>query len=177
AAGCIDLNAPVAENLRSVARALGKDVEDLTVVILDRPRHEQVIQEIRRAGARIKLITDGDVAPAVAAGFESTGVDMLMGTGGAPEGVLAAAALYCLGGELQARLKPSNAEEVERCKKMGIADPDRVLFMKDLVRGEDVIFAATGITDGDLLKGVRYFGNGVATHSVVMRAKTGTIRF
>jgi fructose-1,6-bisphosphatase II len=177
ATGSIDLNAPVKENLKSAALALGKDVSDMTVVILDRPRHEGIIQEIRDAGARIKLITDGDVAPAVAAGFEDTGVDMLMGIGGAPEGVLAAAALYCLGGEIQARLKPETTEQVERCHKMGINDINRVLKMNDLVKGEDVIFAATGITDGDLLKGVRYFGNGVSTHTVVMRAKTGTIRF
>lgn len=177
AAGKIDLDAPIIDNLKAVADSLNKDVSDLTVVILDRQRHEKIIEEIRNAGARIKLISDGDVAPAIAVAFENTGVDMLIGIGGAPEGVLAAAGLKCLGGELQGRLKPSNKQELERCKKMGIKDVDRVLRMEDIVKGEDVIFSATGITDGDLLKGVRYFGDGASTHSLVMRAKTGTIRF
>lgn len=177
AAGKIDLNAPVLENLKAVADALNKSIGDLTVVILDRGRHEKLIREVRKAGARIKLITDGDVAPAIAAGFENTGVDMLMGIGGAPEGVIAAAGLKCLGGELQGRLVPQNEEEFERCKKMGLKDPNRVLTLDDLVKGNDVFFSATGITDGDLLKGVRYSGKGAITHSLVMRAKTGTIRF
>jgi len=177
AAGKIDLNAPVLENLKAVADALNKSIGDLTVVILDRERHEKLIREVRKAGARIKLITDGDVAPAIAAGFENTGVDMLMGIGGAPEGVIAAAGLKCLGGELQGRLVPQNEEEFERCKKMGLKDPNRVLTLDDLVKGNDVFFSATGITDGDLLKGVRYSGKGAITHSLVMRAKTGTIRF
>jgi fructose-1,6-bisphosphatase II len=177
AAGKIDLNAPVLENLKAVADALNKSIADLTVVILDRERHEKLIREVRKAGARIKLITDGDVAPAIAAGFENTGVDMLMGIGGAPEGVIAAAGLKCLGGELQGRLVPQNEEEFERCKKMGLKDPNRVLTLDDLVKGNDVFFSATGITDGDLLKGVRYSGKGAITHSLVMRAKTGTIRF
>lgn len=177
AAGKIDLNAPVIQNLKAVAEALDKKIEDLTVVILDRPRHEKIIKQIRKAGARIKLISDGDVAPAIATGFENTGVDMLMGIGGAPEGVLAAAGLKCLGGEMQARLKPQNQQEKERCYSMGITDLEKVLTMDDLVKSDDVYFSATGITDGDLLKGVRYFSKGAQTHSLVMRARTGTIRF
>jgi len=177
AAGKIDLNAPVVQNLKAVAEALDKKIEDLTVVILDRPRHEKIIKQIREAGARIKLISDGDVAPAIATGFENTGIDMLMGIGGAPEGVLAAAGLKCLGGEMQARLKPQNQQEKERCCSMGVTDPEKVLTMDDLVKSDDVYFSATGITDGDLLKGVRYFSKSAQTHSLVMRARTGTIRF
>ncbi|BDG61788.1 class II fructose-bisphosphatase [Caldinitratiruptor microaerophilus] len=179
AAGCIDITASVSANLKWVARAKGMDVSDLTVVILDRDRHRKIIQEVREAGARIKLISDGDVAPAVAACIENTGVDMLLGIGGAPEGVLAAAAVKAMGGDMQARLVPSNEEEWERVRQMGLDDPTRVLTLNDLVRGDDVIFAATGITDGDLLRGVRYYGEGLRarTHSVVMRSRTGTIRF
>lgn len=178
AKGCIDITASVTANLRWVARAKGKDVSDLTVVILDRDRHKSIIQECREAGARIKLISDGDVAPAVAAAIGETGVDILLGIGGAPEGVLAAAALKCLGGDMQARLKPENEQEYERCKLMGLADPTQVLKLEDLVQGDDVFFAATGITDGDLLRGVRYTGrhNG-QTHSIALRCRTGTIRF
>lgn len=177
AAGQVDLNAPVEENLRSVARALGKDMDDLVVVILDRPRHHKLIEDVRRCGARIKLIPDGDVAAAVNTGFPDTGVDILYGIGGAPEGVLAAVALKCLGGEIQGRLVPENGEQWSRCRKMGIDDPQRVLFMDDLVKGDDAIFAATGVTDGELLRGVRYRGDLATTHSLVMRAKTGTVRF
>lgn len=177
AAGRIDLDLPVAENLQRVADALGKDVADLTVVILDRPRHVELIREVRAAGARCKLISDGDVNPAVATAFPDSGVDVLMGIGGAPEGVLAAAALKCLGGDLQARLQPSGPEEEARCREMGLANPRQTLTLGDLVRGDDVIFAATGITDGDLLRGVRFLGNGAKTHSIVMRARTGTVRF
>lgn len=177
AAGCIDITAPVKENLKNVAKALKKDVSDLTVVILDRPRHEKIIRECREAGARIKLIPDGDVAPAVAAAIEGTGVDMLLGIGGAPEGVLAAAALKCLGGDMQARLWPEDEEDMERARKLGITDINKVLTLDDLVKSDDVIFAATGITDGDMLKGVRFFGNGARTHSLVMRSRTGTVRF
>lgn len=178
AKGCIDITASITANLRWVARAKGKDVSDLTVVILDRDRHKAMIQECRQAGARIKLISDGDVAPAVAAAIGETGVDILMGIGGAPEGVLAAAALKCLGGDMQARLKPENEAEVARCKSMGLADPTQVLTLDDLVKGNDVFFAATGITDGDLLRGVRYTGNHLGrTHSIALRCKTGTIRF
>lgn len=178
AAGCIDITAPIISNLKWVARAKGKDVDDLTVVILDRERHREIIQEVREAGARIKLISDGDVAPAVAAAVADSGVDVLLGTGGAPEGVLAAAALKSMGGDMQARLVPATPEEERRCREMGLADPRQVLRLQDLVRGEDVIFAATGITDGDLLRGVRYLpGNKARTHSVVMRSTSGTVRF
>lgn len=177
AAGCIDLEASLAANLRWVARAKGKDISDLTVVILDRERHARQIAECREAGARIKLISDGDVAPAVAAAFPDSGVDVLVGIGGAPEGVLAAAALKSMGGDMQARLVPQNEAEVTRCAEMGV-QPDQILRLYDLVRGEDVIFAATGITDGDLLRGVRYLpGTKACTQSVVMRSTTGTVRF
>ncbi|WP_040683274.1 class II fructose-bisphosphatase [Thermosinus carboxydivorans] len=177
AAGKIDINAPVRENLKAVASALNRKVEDLTVVILDRPRHNKIIQEVREAGARIKLISDGDVSPAINAAIEGTGVHMLLGIGGAPEGVIAAAALKCLGGDMQAKLWPENEAEVERAKQMGITDINKVLTIDDLVHGEDVMFAATAITQGDLLRGVSYFGGGVRTHSIVMRYKTGTVRF
>jgi len=176
ARGCIDLSAPIKDNLAKVARAKGKKIEDLTVVILDRERHMRIIQEVRAAGARIKLITDGDVAPAVATAFGESGVDMLVGIGGAPEGVLAAAALKCLGGEMQARLAPGNAAEEARAMQMGIQNPYAILGLNDLVKGDQVIFAATGITDGDLLRGVRYLGAKATTHSIVMRSRTGTIR-
>jgi fructose-1,6-bisphosphatase II len=178
AKGRIDLTLPIGENLRAVADAKGKDVSDLTVVILDRDRHRSMIQACRDAGARIKLISDGDVAPAVAAAFPDSGVDVLMGIGGAPEGVLAAAALKCLGGDMQGRLKPENEQEYLRCQSMGLADPTAVLTLDQLVKGDDVVFAATGITDGDLLRGVRYSGNSTArTHSIALRCKTGTVRF
>ncbi|HHW40415.1 MAG TPA: class II fructose-bisphosphatase [Syntrophomonadaceae bacterium] len=177
AAGRISLDAPVEENIKAVAAALGKNVEDLTAVILDRPRHEELIRRVRQTGARIRLISDGDVAPAVAVGFEGTGVDLLIGIGGAPEGVLAAAALRCLGGEMQARLWPMDNEEEERARKMGIDDIRRVLLMDDLVKSDDVIFAATGVTDSTLLRGVIYTSWGARTHSVVMRGQTGTVRF
>ncbi|MED1204307.1 class II fructose-bisphosphatase [Heyndrickxia acidicola] len=177
AAGKIDLNAPVIENLKAVAKAKNKDVDDLVVAILDRERHQSMINEIRSAGARIKLIQDGDVAAAINTAFENTGVDILLGSGGAPEGVLAATALKCLGGEFQGKLLPQTQEELDRCRKMGIDDVNRVLLMDDLVKGEDAFFVATGVTDGELLKGVQYKGNFGTTHSVVMRAKTGTLRF
>ncbi|MFC7440085.1 class II fructose-bisphosphatase [Laceyella putida] len=177
AVGLVDLDAPVIDNLKAVARATGKDMDDLVAVVLDRPRHAKLIEEIRNAGARIKLIPDGDVAAAIHTGFPDTGVDILFGSGGAPEGVLAAVALKCLGGEIQGRLLPENEEQVERCLKMGIEDPNKVLRMEDLVKGDDAIFAATGVTDGELLKGVRYQGSLAKTHSLVMRAKTGTVRF
>ena len=177
AKGAIDINAPIEDNLRNVAKALNKDISDLTVTILDRERHQKLISKVREAGARIKLFGDGDVAAAIATGFEHSGVDILMGIGGAPEGVIAAAALKCMGGEFQGKLYPMNDEEKERCKKMG-ADVDKILTMEDLVKGEEILFAATGISDGELLKGVLYSESNVArTHSIVMRAETGTIRF
>lgn len=177
AAGKIDINAPVTTNLKAVASALDRNVEDLTVVILDRPRHQKIIDEIRAAGARIKLITDGDVSPAINVAIEGTGVHMLIGVGGAPEGVIAAAALKCLGGDMQAKLWPENESEIARAKTMGVDDINKVLTIDDLVHGEDIMFAATAITDGDLLRGVSYFGGGVRTNSLVMRYKTGTVRF
>lgn len=177
AKGCIDIDASVADNLNSVAKALEKKVADLTVVILDRERHQKLIQEVRDTGARIKLITDGDVSPAVACAFEGSGVDIMIGIGGAPEGVLAAAALSCLGGDMQGRLVPENEQEAARACSMGLADPTQLLKLEDLVCGDDVIFAATGITDATPLKGVLFEGNSARTYSVVMRAKTGTIRY
>jgi len=178
AAGTIHLDAPVEENLKAVANALNKDISDLTVTILDRPRHTELINKVRKAGARIKLFSDGDVAAAMATCFEHSGVDILMGIGGAPEGVIAAAALKCMGGEIQGRLHPTNDEERQRCINMGIGDISRILTMDDLVKGEEVFFAATGISDGELLRGVVYHQNNIAkTHSMVARAETGTIRF
>jgi fructose-1,6-bisphosphatase II len=175
--GAIDINRSVKENLIAVARRKGKDLRELTAIILDRPRHDQTIQEIREAGCRIKLITDGDVAAAISTAFDDTGVDILFGSGGAPEGVISAVALKCLGGEIQGRLLPQSDEELERCIKMGLSDPHQVLKMADLVKGDDAIFAATGVTDGELLRGVRFSGTRATTDSIVMRAKTGTIRF
>jgi len=177
AIGKVDINAPVEDNLKAVAQALGKDMSDLVAIVLDRDRHSKIIHDIRKAGARIRLISDGDVAAAINTAFPDTGVDILFGSGGAPEGVLAAVALKCLGGEIQGKLLPQNEEEVERCKRMGLANPHQVLFMDDLVKGDDAIFAATGVTDGELLRGVRFQGTRATTHSVVMRAKTGTVRF
>lgn len=177
ARGKIDINAPVKENLKAVAAAMSRRVEDLTVVILDRPRHAAIVKEARDAGARIKLITDGDVSPAINAAIEGTAVHMLLGIGGAPEGVLAAAAIKCLGGDMQGKLWPESDADIERAKSMGITDINKVFTLDDLVKGDEVIFAATAITQGDLLSGVRYFGGGARTHSLVMRGSTGTIRF
>lgn len=176
ARGAIDINLSPTENLKRVAETKGCHIEDLTVVILDRPRHDKIVAEIRQAGARIHLISDGDVAPAIAAAVEGSGIDMLMGIGGAPEGVLAAAALQCLGGDMQGRLVFLNNEERERARSMGIVDFDRI-YSSDDMAGGDVVFAATGVTNGDLLKGVRYIAGGAHTHSIVMRSKTRTVRF
>ncbi|MFS0645505.1 class II fructose-bisphosphatase [Siminovitchia sp. 179-K 8D1 HS] len=176
AVGQIDINASVTDNLKAVAKAKNKDIEDIVATVLDRPRHDAIISELREAGARIKLIGDGDVAGAINTAFDTTGVDILFGMGGAPEGVIAAVALKCLGGEIQGKLMPQNDAEIERCNKMGI-DVNQVLTMEDLVRGDDAIFAATGVTDGELLKGVQFKGSYGSTHSVVMRAKSGTVRF
>lgn len=175
AKGSIDITASPTENLRSIAKALRKYVEDLCVIILDRPRHQELIRECRESGARIKLIGDGDVAGAIATAKEESGVDVLMGIGGAPEGVLAAAALKCLDGDFQGVLKFRNREEAERAKTMGVEDPNRVYQMEDLARSE-VMFAATGVTFGDYLKGVRFFSGGAYTQSIVMRSKSRTIR-
>lgn len=176
AVGLVDINAPVIDNLKAVAKAKNKDIEDVVATILNRPRHEEIIRQIREAGARIKLIENGDVAGAINTAFDFTGVDILFGSGGAPEGVLAAVALKCLGGELIGKLLPQSEAELERCKGMGI-DVNHVLRMEDLVRGDDAIFAATGVTDGELLKGVQFTGPRAKTHSIVMRAKSGTVRF
>ena len=176
AKGCIKLDASVKENLQAVADALHKDVQDVTAIILDRPRHAELIKEIRASGARVKLITDGDVSAAIATALPNTGVDILFGIGGAPEGVIAAVALKCLGGDIQARLKPDGPEELARVRKMGLSDPEKLLMLDDLVKGDDIFFAATGITDGDMLRGVRYLGQTAETHSLVMRGITGTIR-
>lgn len=177
AKGRIDLTKSVTENLRRIAEGLERGIDDTTVVILDRPRHKDLIDECRSAGARIKLITDGDVSPAVDAGIEGSGVHVVMGIGGAPEGVLAAAALKCLGGDMQARLIPYTDEERQRCLDMGIKDINKVLTLDDLVKGDDCIFSATAITDTPMMRGVQYFGGGARTMSVVMRYRSGTIRF
>jgi fructose-1,6-bisphosphatase II len=176
ARGVIDLSKSPTQNLRAIAGKMNRHVEDLTVVVLDRPRHEALIKEIRAAGARIRLIEDGDVAGAVACCFENAGVDVLMGTGGAPEGVIAAAAIRSVGGDMQGRLMPRNDEEIARAQKMGVKDIKKIYTVEELARGE-VMFAATGVTTGDFLKGVRFFGGGAETHSVVMRSKTGTVRY
>jgi fructose-1,6-bisphosphatase II len=176
ARGAIDLAKSPTWNLKSVADALGRAVAELTVVILDRERHQELIAEVRQAGARVRLIEDGDVAGGVSTCFESSGVDLLMGTGGAPEGVIAAAAIRCAEGDFQGRLKFRNPEERARARKMGIDDEHRVYRAEELARG-DVMFAATGVTSSDFLKGVRFFAHGAETHSIVMRSKTGTTRF
>jgi fructose-1,6-bisphosphatase II len=174
AAGVVDITVPVAENVRRVARAKGVSPGDVTVCILDRPRHARLVQEVREAGARISFISDGDVAGAIAAAREGTGVDLLMGIGGTPEGIIAACALKCLGGALQGRLRPR--DDAERRKALDAGhDLDRVLHIDDLVSG-DVFFVATGITDGELLRGVRYLPGGCTTQSLVMRSRSGTIR-
>jgi fructose-1,6-bisphosphatase II len=175
AAGVIDINAPVAENVSRVAKAKNGSNEDVTVCILDRPRHQQLVREVRETGARIRFITDGDVAGAIAAARPGTGVDLLLGVGGTPEGIIAAAALRCMGGEIQAKLWPKDDAERQRAIDAG-HDLDRVLTTTDLVKGDDIFFCATGITDGDLLRGVRYYADSVQTDSIVMRSKSGTIR-
>jgi fructose-1,6-bisphosphatase II len=175
AAQSVDINASVATNLKNVARALDKDVRDLTVVMLERPRHEKLAEQIRETGARIRFIMDGDVAGAVMAATPDTGIDVLMGIGGAPEAVVAACAIRCIGGEMQCKIWPRNEEEWAAVNAHGI-DVARVLTAGDLVHGDDIFFAATGITDGELLKGVHYFGDGATTQSVVMRSRFGTIR-
>lgn len=177
AVGKVDINASTIENLKAVAKAKNKDVEDLMAIVLDRPRHEDLIREIREAGARIRLIPDGDVAAAINTAFDETGVDILLGIGGAPEGVLAATALKCLGGEIQGKLVPKNDDEIARCQRMGIEDMDKVFYMNDFCSGDDAIFAATGVTDGELLKGVQFKGSKATTQSIVMRYKSGTVRF
>jgi len=176
ARGCIDLSKTPTENVNAVAKALGREASEITVVILDRDRHTKLIAEVRAAGARVRLIEEGDVAGAVSTCFEESGVDLLMGIGGAPEGVISAAAVRCIDGDFQGRLKFRNDEERARAKKMGIDDEHRIYRAEELARG-DVMFAATGVTSSDFLKGVRFFAHGAETHSIVMRSKTGTTRF
>ncbi len=176
AAPYVHIDALVRENLEAVANALEKPINDVCVIILDRPRHADLIREVRDAGARIRLISDGDVDACIATAIESTGIHVAMGTGGAPEGVLAAAAIKCLGGNFMGRLVPRNQQEADRAIEMGFGDLDRVLEIDDLVRSNDVVFCATGITDGDLVRGVRFFGNQARTHSILVHS-SGTVRF
>lgn len=188
--GAVDIDAPVKDNLRNIARRLGRDVEDLTVIVLDRPRHKKLIEDIRAAGARIRLISDGDLSAGISAAVAGTNIHALMGIGGAPEGVLTAAAMKCLNGEIQARLVfdperlgvdrnkvPPADKVIARLREMGISDPNRVYDTNDLAPGKKIIFAATGVTDGALLRGVRFFGAGKRTHSLVMTTETHRIRF
>ncbi len=178
AKGMVDIRKSVKDNLYALAKALGRDVDDLVVVVLDRPRHENLIREIREAGARIKLISDGDITPAIAATVEGTGIHALMGIGGAPEGVLSAAAVKSLGGEMQARIRWRNEEEKERGKAYGMdISEDKVYTLDDLVPSDNIIFVATGVTKGDLLNGVRFFGGGARTHSLVIDSKDKLVRF
>jgi fructose-1,6-bisphosphatase class II len=173
----IDLDAPVADNLKNIARRLQRGVDDLVVIVLDRPRHEKLIADIRKAGARIKLIGDGDLSAGIAAAVIGTGVQVVMGSGGAPEGVITAAAIRCLNGYMLGRLVVDKPELEERIARMGIKDKDKIYEAQDLAPGNQMIFAATGVTDGSLMKGVRFFGEGVRTSSVIMTLKTGRVRF
>ena len=176
-AGAIDITKSLTENIKNVATKMERNVDEITLVMLDRERHQGLMKEAREVGARIMLISDGDVNPAMECCIEGSGVHMVVGTGGAPEGVLAAAALKCVGGDMQARLKPETEEKIRRCHEMGIADVNQVLTLNDLVRTDDVIFAATAITRGNLLNPIQYFPGGARTHTIVMRSKTGTVRF
>ena len=176
AAGAIDLKKSPEENIGRVAECLGLKISNMTVVILERERHAELISRVRKTGARIHLIPDGDVSSAIAAALPESGVDLLLGTGGAPEGVLAAAALRCIGGAMQGRLAPRNQGEIERAKGMGIEDIDKIYDVGELASGKEIMFAATGVTDGDLLKGVIFRHGGAVTHSLVLRQKSGTKR-
>ena len=173
----VDLDAPVRDNLRAIARSLGRQIDELVVVVLDRPRHEQLIANIRATGARIRLIGDGDLSAAIAAAVAGTGVHAVMGIGGSPEGVLAAAAMRCLNGEIFARLVVNKPEDEERCRAMGITNLKQVFKADDLASGRDIIFAAAGITDGTLMRGVRFFGDGIRTSSLIMQTNPHRIRF
>jgi len=175
--GAVDLDAPVAANLKAIARRLDRDVSEIVVVVLDRPRHEKLIHDIRKAGARIRLIGDGDLSAGIAAAVTGTGVHAVMGSGGAPEGVITAAAMRCLNGEILARLVIDTPELEERIAKMGITDKNRIYDEKELAPGNHIVFAATGVTDGALIKGVRFFGEGVRTSSIVMTRTTRKVRF
>jgi fructose-1,6-bisphosphatase II len=175
--GAVDLDAPVADNLRSIARRLDRDVDDLVVIVLDRPRHEKLINDIRAAGARIRLIGDGDLSAGISAAVVGTGVHAVMGTGGAPEGVLAAAALRCLNGQILARLVATKPEHEKRLEQMGIKDGKRIYDTEELAPGKHIIFACTGVTDGNLLRGVRFFGEGIRTHSLILTLEQRQVRF
>ena len=174
--GVVNLQAGVEENLRELAKAKKRSVSDLVVCLLDRDRHKEIVKRCRAAGARIMMIPDGDVSGVVAVSQVDTGVDIYMGSGGAPEGVLAAAALRCIGGQMQGRLMFENEEQIARAREMGVTDPDRIYELEDMAKG-DVMFAATGVTTGPMLRGVRHFGTGAVTHSIVMRSKSGTVRY
>ena len=178
-AGHVNINDPVSQTLGTIAERLSRNVWDLTIVILDRPRHEKLIADVRAAGARIKLISDGDLTAAISVAVSGTGVHAVMGTGGAPEGVLSAAALKCLGGEIQAKFRWRSDEERERARTMGVDvdDTERVYSTNDLASGNNVVFTATGVTDGELLRGVRFFGGGARTHSLMMSYAGGLVRF
>jgi len=175
--GAIDLKAPVKDNLKAIAKRLDRDVENLVIIVLDRPRHARLIQEIREAGARIRLIGDGDLSAGISVALRGTGVHAVMGIGGAPEGVITAAALRCLNGEIQARLVVKDEAQGERMRQMGISDPHRVYHTEELASANAIVFAATGVTDGALLKGVRFFGDGVRTHSLIMNLSQRKVRF
>jgi fructose-1,6-bisphosphatase class II len=177
AKGSVDLDAPVKHNLKSIARRLQRGIDDLVVVVLDRPRHQQLIADIREAGARIRLISDGDLSAGIAAAVSGTGVHAVMGSGGAPEGVLTAAALQCLNGEILGRLVVKDGQQAERMQAMGIHDPKKVYTTKELAPGRDLLFAACGVTDGNLLKGVRFFGDGIRTQAIVMTLNPARVRF
>jgi len=175
--GAVELDAPVADNLKSIAKRLDRDVDDLTIIVLDRPRHEKLINDIRKAGARIRLIGDGDLSAGISAAVVGTSVHAVMGTGGAPEGVLTAAALRCLNGQILGRLVVSKPQDAERMAKMGLKDPQRIYDTTDLAPGKKMIFACTGVTDGNLLKGVRFFGEGVRTTSMILTLDDRQVRF
>ena len=177
AAGSIDINASVKENIKNIASALNKDIKDITVIILDRPRHTEVINQIRETGARIRLIEHGTISAGIAPCIEESGIDVMLGIGGAPEAVITAAALKCLGGDMQAVLKPHEEKYKQQAFQMGIKDLDRVFHLSDLANGHNIMFAATGVSDSPLLKGVRFTSFGAVTHSVVMRAASGTVRW
>lgn len=175
--GKVDINAPVADNLKAIARTLARDIKDLVVMTLDRPRHEKLIADIRATGARIRLISDGDLSAGISAAVLGSGVHAVMGIGGAPEGVLTAAAMRCLNGEIQARLVMNKSTDRDRLERMGLADLDRIFFTRDLAPGRDISFACAGVTDGTLLKGVRFFGDGVRTHCLIMTTRPHQVRF
>ncbi len=177
AKGTIDIDAPVAENVRAIAKAIGRRPEEITIAVLDRDRHENLIEEIRETGARIQIRPEGDLTPAIAVGMRGAEVHAIVGIGGAPEGILAAAVIKCLGGEMQARMWPTQRSQVDKLREFGFDDPERKLTLDDLIREDDVVFAATGITSGEPLNGVRYFRGGARTHTVVMSTEPRVVRF